>query len=84
MREIAARIIENAMAKETLKLNQLGKYIFMDRITLFVQFWLNFANKTYFQDQTVKSKRRCFFFNVDLQSEKKLISSDLLPPKLLK
>lgn len=36
MREIAARIIENAKAKETLKLNRLGKYVFMDRITLFV------------------------------------------------
>lgn len=66
MREIAARIIENAEAKETLlKVNRLGKYIFMDRITPFVQLWLNFANKTHFQDQTVKWKRRCFFI-VDL------------------
>ena len=65
MREIAARIKENAKAKETLKLNRLGKYVFMDRITLFVQLWLKFANKTHFQDQTVKWKRRCFFI-VDL------------------
>ena len=70
MREIAARIIENAKAKETLKLNRLGKYIFMDRITLFVQFWLNFANKTNFQDQTVKSKRRCFFLTLIFRVKK--------------